>query len=75
MQEFTVEEVIEACSQMYFFSSREAAGVWLKDHPGVVIFSLDQAYRLARENWINLGRDPKTGGSVATRKNHSCCCL
>ena len=43
----------DACSQMHFFSSREAADVWLKDHPGVVVFSLDQAYRLARENWID----------------------
>jgi alkylmercury lyase len=43
----------DACSQMYFFSSPEAAETWLKDHPGVVIFSLDQAYRLARENWID----------------------
>ena len=41
----------DACSQMNFFSSYEAAEEWLKDHPGVVIFSLDQAYRLARENW------------------------
>ena len=43
----------DACSQMYFFSSLEAAEVWLKDHPGVVILTVDQAYRLARENWID----------------------
>jgi alkylmercury lyase len=43
----------DACSQMHFFSSREAAEIWLIDHPGVVIFSLDEAYRLARENWID----------------------
>ena len=48
----------DACSQMHFFSSREAAEIWLIDHPGVVIFSLDEAYRLARENWIDRMRKP-----------------
>jgi alkylmercury lyase len=43
----------DAGSQMHFFSSRAAAEVWLKDHPGVVILTTDQAYRLARENWID----------------------
>ena len=43
---------------MHFFSSREAAEIWLIDHPGVVIFSLDEAYRLARENWIDRMRKP-----------------
>lgn len=65
----------DACSQMYFFSSPEAAEVWLKDHPGVVIFSLDQAYRLARENWIDRVQGAMTDGSAAIQKNHSCCCL
>jgi alkylmercury lyase len=65
----------DACSQMYFFSSPEAAETWLKDHPGVVIFTLDQAYRLARENWIDRSRAPRTGGSATTLKNQSCCCL
>jgi alkylmercury lyase len=43
----------DACNQMHFFSSREAAEIWLVDHPGVVIFSLDEAFLLAKENWID----------------------
>lgn len=64
----------DACRQMHFFSSTEAAETWLKDHPGVVIFTLDQAYRLARENWIDRVQSTMTEGSKAIRKVHSCCC-
>lgn len=53
----------DACSQMHFFSSREAAEVWLIDHPGVVIFTLNEAYRLARENWIDRMRKPEVAVS------------
>ena len=52
----------DACSQMHFFSSQEAAETWLVNHPGVVIFSLDEAFLLAKENWIDRFRTPQTPG-------------
>ncbi len=36
------------CSQMHFFHSREAAETWQVDHPGVIICSIDEAYRVAQ---------------------------
>ena len=50
------------CSYMHFFSSREAAEKWLKENPTVAILTPDEAFQLARANWI----EPMTGalGSV-----------
>lgn len=42
----------ETCSQMHFFRDREAAKDWLSDSPGVAIFTVEEAYRLAEENWL-----------------------
>ena len=42
----------DSCNQMFFFSNEEAAETWLQTHPGTVIFTPDQAYRLAYANWI-----------------------
>ncbi len=36
------------CSQMHFFRSREAAETWQIDHPGVVICTVEEAYRVAQ---------------------------
>jgi hypothetical protein len=36
------------CTQMPFFSSREAGERWQRDHPGVAIAALDQAREIAR---------------------------
>jgi len=36
------------CSQMHFFYSREAAETWQVNHPGVIICSIDEAYRVAQ---------------------------
>ncbi len=36
------------CSQMFFFHSREAAETWQIDHPGVVICTVEEAYRVAQ---------------------------
>jgi alkylmercury lyase len=40
------------CSAMHFFSSGEAARPWLIAHPGLVIFSVQEAWQLAHEVWI-----------------------
>ncbi len=42
----------DTCSQIHFFSSREAAASWLQNRPGVAILTVPEAYRLAYENWI-----------------------
>lgn len=38
------------CSQMHFFHSREAAETWRADHPGVVIATVEEAYRVAQRS-------------------------
>jgi alkylmercury lyase len=43
----------EACSQMHFFTSRETAATWLKDRPGIAIFSVEEAWQLAQANWLD----------------------
>jgi len=42
----------EACRQMHFFRDKEAAAMWIKNYPGVAIFTVEEAYRLAQENWL-----------------------
>ena len=42
----------EACSHMVFFASGEAAAEWQKEHPGVAILRVEDAFRLANVNWI-----------------------
>ncbi len=43
----------DGCSQMFFFSSSEVAEKWIEDHPNIAIFTVEEAYRLAQENWID----------------------
>lgn len=47
----------DGCSQMHFFSSRDAAEAWVKNRPGIAIFTVEEAYRLAYENWIKRKHD------------------
>ena len=37
------------CSQMLFFTSRNTAETWLKDHPGVEILTVEQVFEIAQE--------------------------
>ena len=41
------------CSQMFFFASRDAAEIWLKDRPGVAVLTVNEAYELARVHWVD----------------------
>ncbi len=43
----------DACSQMNFFSSLPAAEEWLKDRPGIAILTVEEAWQLAKVNWID----------------------
>jgi alkylmercury lyase len=43
----------ETCSQMYFFTSRETAETWLKDSPGIAIFTVEEAWQLAKAHWLD----------------------
>lgn len=36
------------CYQVHFFNAPEAASVWLAQHPGAFLFSVDDAYQLGR---------------------------
>ena len=42
----------DTCSQIYFFNSREAAETWVATRSGIAIFTVAEAYKLARLNWI-----------------------
>jgi alkylmercury lyase len=42
----------EVCDQMHFFSSPESAQVWLDQHPGAVMLTVEQAYQAAYTNWL-----------------------
>jgi hypothetical protein len=46
----------ESCQQMYFFSTRTAAEQWIKDYPGVVILTVEDAWQLAKAHWIDRRR-------------------
>ena len=37
---------------MHFFSSREGASKWANERPGTAILTVEEAFRLAREVWI-----------------------
>lgn len=55
----------DTCSQMHFFSTQEAAETWGVNHPGVAIFTVEEAYRLAQINWIERQHGASTNGSAA----------
>lgn len=40
------------CGQIYFFASRDVAEQWAEHRPGIAIFSLADAYRIAQEVYI-----------------------
>lgn len=42
----------DTCSQIHFFRSHSAAESWVADHPGIAIFTVEEAYQLAQVNWI-----------------------
>lgn len=44
------------CSQMFFFESRDAGESWVRDHPGVAILSVEEAFELARLRFIEPAR-------------------
>lgn len=43
----------DACSQMYFFSSRQSAEMWLQERPEIAILTVEEAWRLAKTNWLD----------------------
>lgn len=43
----------ESCNQMHFFTSRETAETWLEDRPGIAIFTVEEAWQLAKANWLD----------------------
>jgi hypothetical protein len=45
---------------MHFFASRESAETWLKNRPGIAILTVDEAWRLAKANWLDRRNQPQT---------------
>lgn len=43
----------DACSQMFFFHNANAAEQWVVDHLGVAILTVDEAWQLAKANWLD----------------------
>ena len=43
----------DACSQMFFFHNAHAAEQWVVDHLGVAILTVDEAWQLAKANWLD----------------------
>jgi hypothetical protein len=41
---------------MYFFASRDAAETWARDHSGVAVLTVEQAFELARRHFIEPAR-------------------
>jgi mercuric reductase len=44
------------CSQMFFFASRGAAETWVRAHPGVAVLSVEEAFELARQRFVEPAR-------------------
>lgn len=44
------------CSQMFFFACRDAAQTWVRDHGGVAVLTVEQAFELARRHFIEPAR-------------------
>lgn len=63
----------EGCHQMHFFSSRVAAEAWVKDYPGAAIFTVEEAWRLAKLNWIDRRKAAVLLAGL-TNQPVSCCC-
>ena len=38
------------CSQMHFFSSRETAEIWVKDHPDATIMTVEEVHQVVRKH-------------------------
>jgi len=68
----------ESCQQMAFFSSRAAAEEWIEEYPGLVIFTVEEAWQLAKVHWIDrwqqevptLDAERKANGAC----RDACCC-
>jgi hypothetical protein len=43
---------------MFFFASRDAGESWVRDHPGVAILNVEEAFELARLRFIEPARQP-----------------
>jgi alkylmercury lyase len=44
------------CSQMFFFANRSAAESWVRDRAGVAVLTVEEAFELARQRFIEPAR-------------------
>lgn len=68
----------ESCQQMYFFSSRTAAEKWVKAYPGVEIFTVEEAWLLAKVHWLDRWQQqtpvPYAEDQTNDASDGTCCC-
>lgn len=64
----------ESCQQMYFFSRRTAAEKWIEDYPGAVIFTVEEAWQLAKAHWIDRRRHWVSAAAEVSHAGDSTCC-
>lgn len=63
----------DGCNRMHIFATPEAAETWVEDNPGVAIFSVEDAFRLARANWIER-RNEVQADPDPIDGDETCCC-
>lgn len=65
----------DGCSQMHFFASQEPAQAWVEQRPGLVVLTIEEAYRLAYENWIGrqMTLSPGHSDNLDSRSENCCC--
>ncbi len=64
------------CHFVFFFTSRSSGESWMAKHPGTFLYSLDEAFVLAKRlNAKNLGPElPRRASSAAAIQQSSGCC-
>ena len=68
-----IRPLTDGCNQMHFFANLEAAETWVKDYPGVVVFNVEDAFQLARANWIER-RNEVQAVPTPIEGDNPCCC-
>jgi len=57
------------CSQMFYFASKESANQWVIDHSDVAILTVQEAFELAKQVWLEPRKQIISGISAETSSN------
>ena len=61
--ELVVGAESEVCTSMLFYASRESAEQALENYPNIAIFTIEEAFNLARETWTEPARRLRQQGT------------